>query len=206
MARKRNYSKEYQRRNALARAQGFTGYAARRTALERKTPFSKQELTPRQQVRQQKAFQVVRTMTEKGLSLTQAAKKHGTTPGTVIRYIGQDQFRREGRRWIPTQAFRRSRKLAGKGEKVFILTENGMTEVSISDPRTLSKYGRYLNAVKGSLRNYPESMQELATFEGKTFIDAKGNKYPYITDRKLLSHLYDDGKIEMEDFYAEMAR
>ena len=111
MSRKRNYTKEYQHRNALARAQGFTGYAARRTALERKATFPKQELTPRQQERQQKALQAVREMADKGLSLTRPPK-NTITPGTVIRYIGPDKFKRKGRRSIPTQAFRRGRKVA----------------------------------------------------------------------------------------------
>ena len=142
-------------------------------------------------------------MASQGLSLTQAAKKHGTTAGTVLKYMGPDQIERSGRRWMPTAAFRERQGLIDRPERVNIVTGDGLVEVTVSDAHTLSDLGRYSNYVKGTLRGDEDARRELAKFEGKTFTDANGITRLYITDRKLLSQLYDDGRISMEEFYAE---
>ena len=93
------------------------------------------------------------------------------------------------------------------GERVRIITAEGLKEVNISNRKTRSEYATYLNYIKAVFfYEDAESIAELAKFEGRTFKDGSGNVYPYITDRKLLIRLYDDGKIDMEDFYVEMAR
>jgi hypothetical protein len=144
-------------------------------------------------------------MAQSGLSLTQAARRQGTTPGTVLKYMGPDQIERIGRHWMPTTAFRGRQGLIDRPERVNIITADGLVEVTISDANILSEYARYLNYVRGALRGDEDARRELAKFEGKTFTDAAGNKHAYITDRKLLSKLYDDGRISMEEFYAEVA-
>lgn len=106
---------------------------------------------------------------------------------------------------MPTTAFRGRQGLIDRPERVNIITADGLVEVTISDANILSEYARYLNYVRGALRGDEDARRELAKFEGKTFTDAAGNKHAYITDRKLLSKLYDDGRISMEEFYAEVA-
>jgi hypothetical protein len=205
MARKRNYAAEYARRRQRAKAEGFGSFWQKRAAAGRWPASSYQDLSPRQQARWHSAFRTVRQMAQSGLSLTQAAKKQGTTPGTVLKYMGRDQIERIGRRWMPSAAFRERQGLIDRPERVNILTEDGMVEVTISDANTLSEYARFLNYVRGALRGDEDARREPAKFEGKTFTDAAGNRHAYITDRKLLSRLYDDGRISMEEFYAEVA-
>ena len=111
--------------------------------------------------------------------------------------------------WAQVDSFGKLREEArgvNRPEKVNILTDNGTTEVTVADARTLSEYARYLNFVRGTLRGDPGAAKELAKFAGKTFTDAQRKRDPYITDRTLLSRLYNDGRISMEEFYAETAR
>lgn len=205
MARARDYSAEYRRRKALARAQGYASFWAKRAAAERGRTPSYEELSSRQQNRWHKAFRAVREMASQGISLTRAAKKQGTTPGTVLKYMGREQIEQRGRRWVPTTSFRERQGLVSRVERFNIIAEDGLREVAISDPKSLSEYARYLNYVRGALRGDEDARRELAKYEGRTFTDAAGNKHAYITDRKLLSRLYDDGRISMEEFYAEVA-
>lgn len=205
MPRKRDYSAEYKRRKARARAEGYGSFWTKRAAAARKPTPAYHDLTSRQKDSWHTAFRAVREMADRGISLSQAARKQGTTPGTVIKY-GPDWVERKDRRWVTTQTFLKRQALVDRPERVNIITEDGMVEMTISDAKTLSEYGRYMNYVKGAMRGDPDAIAELAKFEGKTFTDAEGKKHPYITDRKLLTRLYEDGRISMEEFYAEMAR
>jgi len=205
MTRKRDYAAEYVRRKARARAEGYKSFWAKRAAAERKSMPSYQDLTSRQKDSWHRAFRAVREMADRGIPLRQAAKRQGTTPGTVIKY-GPDWLERKGRKWVPAKAFLERQGLISRPEGVNIITESGIVAVTISDAKTLSEYGRYMNYVKGALRGDPDAMAELAQFEGRTFTDAEGKQHAYVTDRRLLGRLYDDGRISMEEFYVEVAR
>lgn len=192
----------------ISRKQGATTRGSKRPSIRSRKASSRQtgpryqDLTAREQARWHKAYQAVLEMTNDDISLSQAAKRHSTTPKTVLKY-GADWLERHGRKWSPSDSFAERQGRVNRPEKVNILTENGTTEITISQAKTLSEYARYLNAVRGVLHGYPDAAEELAKFEGRTFTDAQGKKHDYITDRRLLSQLYDDGRISMEEFYAE---
>jgi hypothetical protein len=94
--------------------------------------------------------------------------------------------------------------------KVHVVTEEGYMVVSISDAATRSEYARYLSFVGMSLSGYSDTrhkgINQLAEFEGRTFKDANGHEHPYITDHDFLIDLYDEGKLDLEGYYDEMAK
>jgi hypothetical protein len=137
---------------------------------------------------------------EKGVSLSRAAEQEHTTPGVVRKYMGE-RVESRGRRWVLSGEY-----LKGRALKVYIATEEGKRLVSIADATTRSEYASYWNTVKSALHGDPNATAELAKFDGKTFSDASDQEYPYITDRRLLIQLYDDGKLDLEGFYDEMAK
>lgn len=202
MPGKRITSSTAKRRKVPGRAKDFHNRPARRNTRQRKAAPRYQDLNERQQARWHKAYQAVREMASKGISLSRAARKAGTTTHTVLKY-GADWLERRGRRWTTSEKFAESQGLVDRPEPVNIITEDGTSQVTISSAEALSEYGRYLNAVKGYLHGDPDADDELAAFEGLTFTDANGKERRYITDHRLLSQLYDDGKISMEEFYAE---
>jgi hypothetical protein len=94
--------------------------------------------------------------------------------------------------------------------KVHVVTEEGYMVVPIADAATRSEYARYLSFVGMSLSGYSDTRQKginrLDEFNGRTFKDASGQEYPYITDHDFLIDLYDEGKLDLEGYYDEMAK
>jgi hypothetical protein len=89
---------------------------------------------------------------------------------------------------------------------VWIITNEGKKSVRISNRGTRRQYASYLNYVKGVLHGIPDSKLGGERFEGKTFKDTNGKSYPFITNKTLLRQLYDDGRIDLEAFYANVKR
>jgi len=92
------------------------------------------------------------------------------------------------------------------GETVWIIKANGKERVRISNGETRQQYASYLNYVKGVLHGLPNSKLGAERFEGKTFKDANGRIYPFITDKTILRQLYDDGRIDLEAFYVNVKK
>jgi hypothetical protein len=203
MARKRNYAAEYKRRLARARTEGYGSFWQKRAAASHAADYS--HLTTRQKDVWQRAFRAARLMADKQLSLAQAARRQRTTAATVRKY-GGDWLERRGSRWVPARSFLENQDLVDRPQSVRVITPEGVTSLMLPDATTRSEYARYLNFVKGSLHGVRGSKEELAKFEGKAFTDAAGKKHPYVTDRRLLIRLYDDGKIPMDQFYGGITR
>ena len=82
--------------------------------------------------------------------------------------------------------------------------------VSISDASTRSDYATYLSYVGMFFNKDPDIRQKgidgLANYEGRTFKDVNCQEHPYITDRNLLIELYEDGKLDLEGYYEQVAK
>jgi hypothetical protein len=203
MPRKRNYAAEYKSRKARARAAGFTSFWQQRAAASQAADYS--HLTTRQKDVWQRAFRATRQMADKQLSLARAARRQGTTAATVRKY-GGDWLERRGSRWVPARSFLENQDLVDRPQSVRVITSEGVTSLMIPDAKTRSEYARYLNFVKGTLHGVRGSREELAKFEGRAFTDFAGKKHRYVTDRRILIRLYDDGKIPMDQFYGGITR
>jgi hypothetical protein len=203
MAQKRDYAIEYARRKARAQAEGYRSYGEKRRAAEHQQSPSYVHLSKKEENTWLRAFRAL-TQMEKGVSLSRAARQAHTTPGVVRKYMGQD-IQRRGRRWVPSDQYIKSRAL-----KVRIMTEDGFMVVPISDAATRSEYATYLSYVGMYFNKDPDIRKKgingLTEFQGRTFKDTNGVEHPYITDRRLLIELYEDGKLDLEGFYEQMAR
>ena len=203
MTRQRDYAAEYARRTALAQAEGYPSYWAKRVSTERQTEPSYVGLSQKKQAIWLRAFRTL-TQMEKGISLSRAARQEHITPGVVRKYMGE-RLEPSGRRWILSSEY-----IKGRALKVRIVTEEGFKVVSIFDAATRSEYAQYLSYVGMFFNKDPDIRQRgingLSQFEGHTFKDADGQEHPYMTDRQLLIDLYEDGKLDLEGYYAEMAK
>ncbi len=174
----------------------------RKGTRRRSTP-TYSRLSARQQTVWHRAFRTLTRM-ERGASLTRAARREHTTPEAVRKYMGS-RIRVHRGRWELSSSYYREHPL-----NVRVMTEEGFRVVPVSDAATRRKYARYLSYVNMSFSDKPEVRQRgldgLAKYEGRTFKDADGKKHPYITDRRTLIDMQDAGKLDLEGFYAEMAK
>ena len=104
----RTSTEEY--RNALAREKGFASWHDQQRAAVKVTPTSHAALRPPAKQGRAAALDALAKMRH-GASFTRAAKEAGTTPNTVVRYVGDELHRESGRvvattsdrlfRWLP---------------------------------------------------------------------------------------------------------
>jgi hypothetical protein len=129
------------------------------------------------------------------LSLSRLARERGIDPRTVRKYAGPAiQF--AGRRYSATTRdplFRRMQFFNMQGQRVTI---------DVTDSRTASKIGRYMNAVDHYLRT--GSTDHLREFRGNA-VRVRKVAYPFITHPRVLNRLANANEIGFEDLYARVS-
>lgn len=128
----------------------------------------------------------------KGLSLTAAAKRAGTTRATIQRYAPRALVRTEDRRYHATRYDRYARTLN-------ILTAQGIRAVTVQDSRTASRIAEHAAAVDHYLKT--GKTDKLRPFRRKSFRAGKVG-YPFLTDPKTLMRLGEAGHVSFEELYA----
>jgi hypothetical protein len=141
----------------------------------------------------ERALAALALMRRKRVSRGAAAKAEGTTPATMLRYVGS-ALRRDG----PRGRYRAS-KFDRIPRTIEIPTRTGPQVTTVRDSRVASQIGEYLNAVKSYARRGGDRTA-LRRFEGRTF-RVSGVVYPFLTDPGLLDRLADAGMLEIESLY-----
>lgn len=103
---------------------------------------------------------------------------------------GREKLKRTTR--IPRHTTRRLR----------IPTVDGVRTVSVNTARGASNIGKYWNAVHKHLAQGDQT--RLATFVGKSFIDARGKRIKFLTDPAALDELGGAGVLSFETIYAKV--
>ena len=134
-------------------------------------------------------------MRRKGLSLTQAAERVGTTRATVKRYAATALERRG--------AAYRARGVDRAYREVAMLTEGGNQAVAVQSSRDASLIARHQNAVRAYVQTGDD--RELRAFEGRSITDADGQSRPFLTDNSQLRRLGNAGVLSFESIYASAA-
>ncbi len=134
-------------------------------------------------------------MRTKGLSLTRAARRAGTTLKTVLKYVGSALIRGSNGRYSATPSDRLTRHL-------FFLTKSGNVDVAVQGSRQASRVGRYMAAVHLYLST--GDARALAEFEGKK-IRSRSQTYVFLTDTRVLDRLARAGEVSFERLYAGSA-
>ena len=205
MARKpRDYRGEYRRRikNArrLAKELGirFSRRQARGHPGEGESLFSSLTKEHRSAATERRAQQAVKLIRDEKLSLKEAAKRAGTTPKTIKRFNAQFG-------WFEVAADRRIKLTL---PRPLVLTQDGQFRyVEMLNRADLSLLGRYWNAVKLARRTGDGTV--LKKFEGLWVTDADGQRYPLVTDLRVINKSYKtlpEEKVSRysERFYAEV--
>jgi hypothetical protein len=160
----RTFHTERQYRDALAREKGYRSWHEQQRAAKKVSPKSFETLRPRAKQARAEALDALAKMRH-GASLTRAAKEAGTTPNTVIRYVG-DQLHHEGGRVVASPSDRLFR-------RVQVATIEGAQWVDVRGSRQASLAGQHANAVKAFLSAPDDASLEIALrnlqkFEGVT--------------------------------------
>jgi hypothetical protein len=151
-------------------------------------PRQYSRLRKRERQTRGRALEAVSYMRRDRLSLRAAARKAGTTPGTVKRYAGTElkQDRRRGRYTITG------------GDRLYrpmrVLTNVGIVEVGVSGSRQASLIGAYWNAVDHYLRSGDDST--LRGFAGRSVAGVE-----FETDLTVIDELASRGELEFESIY-----
>lgn len=110
-----------------------------------------------------------------GMSLSAAAKEHGTSPATVRRYLGRSGYRKRNGWYRPTKrdSLRRSMPFYEAGK---------FGAVVVPDSATSSLLGRYLRDVRTWFDDVVRRPQPLEKWRGVAFVDAEGRPHRLETD------------------------
>jgi hypothetical protein len=179
---------EYQ--NALARAKGFTSYAALRRSPTKVIPKDFGKLAPQSQEAWRRAHRAVADVA-RGIPLDQAARQNAVAPETVQRYAG-DSLQRLGRRYAVKES-------AQRHQWVHLYSERGRIEIAVPDRAERSLIASYMNAVREWANGASDDI--LRPYEGKSVRDASGKRYPLITNPRILRELAAAGELSFDSLY-----
>jgi transcriptional regulator with XRE-family HTH domain len=138
-----------------------------------------------------RALEAVSLMRSKGLTLSEAARRSGTTPATVQKYAAS-ALRSEPDR----VSVRASDQLV---REMTLPTPDGKQVVRVKGSRDASQVGEYWNAVADYLQTGDRS--GLSQFEGETIRDSRGQTWQFLTDLRVLRRLGQAGVLSFEDIY-----
>jgi predicted transcriptional regulator len=124
------------------------------------------------------------------LSMTEAARRSGTTVKTVRRYAEPALETRSGR-----LDARDSDKIA---RDLRFLTDRGYVTIRVTNSRDATRVARHGNAVRKFALYGDDSA--LKRFEGKS-LKAGGKTYQFITDRATINRLARAGELHFLDIY-----
>jgi hypothetical protein len=143
----------------------------------------------------ERSLEVLWLMRKKGLSLTAAARKAGTTVSTVLEYVPKALRRTESGRYEVTPSDRYTRYPQ-------FLTPDGPVEVAVRGSRPAERVGRYMEAVRRYV--YTGDTAGLAEFHGQK-IRSRNQTYFFLTDTRALDRLGHAGEISFERLYNRRA-
>ncbi len=131
----------------------------------------------------------------RGMSLSKAAKREGTTIQTVLRYAGTTVDRTPTGRYSARSFDRMKRPMR-------VPTESGIVVLDVRDSRKASELARYWNAVHNYLRTGIDA--GIRRLQGKG-VTVDGEFFEYVTDLSVLEILARAGEIQFEDIYEPTA-
>ncbi len=125
------------------------------------------------------------SLMRQGWSLQAAARDSGTTPETVLRYVGS-ALRRTDEGWRPSPE-------DGLTRTMLFLFPDGPDFITIRGLEQASLIGRYWNAVRIYLEEGDD--RELRRFAGRSVIDVKGQRHRFITEARTIRRLARAGQV-----------
>ena len=126
------------------------------------------------------------------ISLTQAARRAGTTVPTIRRYAGAALEVRSGRIDV---------KLTDRIARTLrMLTPSGPETVIVRNSRDASRIGKHHIAVRQALLSFGIDTQALERFAGKT-LKAGGKTYEFVSDYATLLRFARAGAVNYLDIY-----
>ena len=163
---------------------------SRRRAVKRAVPRARSR-TGGDPIARERALDALSRMRSDGISLTHAARDAGTTPRTVLKYVGRTLNRDTRGRYRPTPSDRLTR-------RVWMLTASGKVEISVRSSRTASRIAQHMAAVELYLRT--GSTAPLAAFRGEA-VRAGGQTYRFLVKPDELDRLQLAGETSFERLY-----
>jgi hypothetical protein len=122
-----------------------------------------------------------------GISLSRAAREVHSDPRTVRRHVGR-AFRKEGKRWKPSEFDRIARPMT-------VLTEKGPVLIEVRDSRTASLLATHSNAVQHYLGTGDTA--RLTRLRRKR-IQVHGEQIALVTSPQLLDRMAEGAEIHYE--------
>jgi hypothetical protein len=134
-------------------------------------------LTSQQKRDRNLALEVLRSI-RKGESLTQALDKRGLSKDFVLKNLG-NQLQKSNGRWIAT-------KTDSLEIEMLVYTKDGVRTIVTTSSKDRSRIAKYFNDVQKALKNNDSSI--LTKYKRMKLIDAEGNEHHFETD---LDKLYE---------------
>ena len=132
-------------------------------------------LSPYQRSKRETSLRVLGRSRRFGEPLSKAAREAHTTPETVERFLGRSGFRKVGGRWKPTKSDSLVRRMA-------FYEDGGRRAVPVRGSKTASLIGKYNRDVRTFLEDPARDPAVLEKWEGRTFVDARGQVHTFETD------------------------
>jgi len=139
-----------------------------------------------------RSLSAVSKMKAEDVSLPQAAREFGLSPGT-LRRLGAPALRKDKNGQYVAKASDRLLR------PMLVLTREGPREIAIRDSRAATLVAEHWNAAHQYLETGDKSVRR--KFRGKSFIDASGNKVQLMTDLKELDRQGHAGDLSFESIY-----
>lgn len=139
----------------------------------------------------ERALEALNLMRARGLSLTAAAYRVGTTRETMLKYAGRALEKNEAGEWVPKPWDRIIRPMR-------FPTPTGVRLLAVRDSRSASKIARYWAAVREFLLTGNEEL--LRPFRAET-VQVEGEEHSFVTDPDTLMTLATAGEVRFEDLY-----
>lgn len=182
------FHSERQYRNALAREKGYRSWYEQQRAPKTVRRGQLAALRPSERQARERALDALAHMRQRRLSLSAAARKAGTTPNTVMKWVGGELAEKSGGRRVVTASDRLARQMR-------LISTEGVIDVEVRSSRQASLIGRHMNAVKTLLVTGDD--EPLRAFEGE-----KVAGHQLETDPEVIEELARVHELSFEDIYS----
>jgi len=191
-ARARDNAAEQRRRNELARRRGFQSRAEeRKYGRHMATTSDLNRLPVAAQLQRERSLRVIASMRhDRRLSLSEAARREGTTPEAVA-WFGEGSVTKANGRWRVSDADRLLRTM-------FIYSDGQVVDVDVRGSRKASEIGQYFNAIRRFY--YKGDDTALQYFEGRSVAG-----HVYETNLDALEEMARRNVLSIEDIYSLVA-